>query len=80
MIQKHRVRLASATAALAALLCASAVSAADVAATTGTYVNDPGHTRLLWRIEHLGLSNYTARFNGVSFTVEFEIQTELLRQ
>ena len=35
-------------------------------------MNDPAHTRLLWKIEHLGLSNYTARVNDVAITLEFD--------
>lgn len=41
-------------------------------AFTGDYVNDPGHTRFLWRIPHLGLSNYTARINAVSMTLKLD--------
>ncbi len=41
-------------------------------APSGSYVNDPGHTRFLWRIEHLGLTNYTARINDVDIQLEFD--------
>ena len=41
-------------------------------APSGSYVNDPGHTRFLWRIEHLGLTNYTARINDVDIRLEFD--------
>ncbi len=60
--------------AASALLLASPASAelAGLKATSGSYVNDPGHTRFLWRIDHLGLSNYTARINGVIIELEFD--------
>jgi polyisoprenoid-binding protein YceI len=37
---------------------------------SGTYVLDPGHASVIWRVRHLGLSMYTGRFNGVSATLE----------
>lgn len=39
--------------------------------STGTYVIDPGHTSLLWKVDHLGISNYTARFTDIDATLEF---------
>ncbi len=41
-------------------------------APSGSYVNDAGHTRFLWRIEHLGLTNYTARINNIDIRLEFD--------
>jgi polyisoprenoid-binding protein YceI len=38
--------------------------AAPVNAPAGTYVLDPTHASLTWRVKHLGLSMYTARFTG----------------
>ncbi len=40
-------------------------------APSGSYINDPGHTRLLWKIQHLGLSNYTARVNDVQISLQY---------
>jgi polyisoprenoid-binding protein YceI len=42
-----------------------AASTAPVAlkATSGVYVMDPTHASLQWSLPHLGISNYTARFN-----------------
>ena len=31
----------------------------------GLYTSDPSHTSLTWKVNHLGLSNYTARFTKV---------------
>jgi Uncharacterized conserved protein len=39
---------------------------------TGSYANDAVHTRLLWKIRHMGLSTYTARLNEVSITIDFD--------
>lgn len=49
--------------AVAALVSSSAVAAENPApAPSGTYVADPAHSSVTWKISHLGLSNYTARF------------------
>ena len=59
---------------LAGIATAAPAESATVPASSGSYANDPGHTRFLWRIEHLGLSNYTARINGVSIELEFDAE------
>ncbi|MBB39130.1 MULTISPECIES: YceI family protein [Hyphomonas] len=38
----------------------------------GTYELDPSHASLTWKISHFGLSNYTARFTGISGTLDFD--------
>lgn len=40
--------------------------------SAGTYTADPWHTSVTWRVDHLGLSNYTARFNTVAATLVFD--------
>jgi polyisoprenoid-binding protein YceI len=35
-------------------------------APSGAYVSDPAHSSVIWRINHLGLSNYTARFTRMT--------------
>lgn len=42
--------------------------------STGTYKIDPGHTSVIWKVRHLGLSDYTARFTDVDATLEFNPQ------
>jgi polyisoprenoid-binding protein YceI len=59
---------------LPAILAAPLAYGFDVDAPSGNYVNDPGHTRLLWKIDHLGLSNYTARMNSVSIVLQFNAE------
>jgi polyisoprenoid-binding protein YceI len=55
--------------------CAMAVGAAhanklDVPA--GVYKLDPTHASLTWKVSHLGLSNYTARFTKMSADLTFD--------
>ena len=46
--------------------------AADVKyGKTATYKLDPTHASLIWRVKHLGLSNYTARFTDFDATLQF---------
>ncbi|MBV6659066.1 MAG: YceI family protein [Devosiaceae bacterium] len=67
---------------LAALVAATALSApalsvanaADLSIPSGTYASDPTHTSLFWSVNHLGLSNYKARFNTVSAMVELNAE------
>ncbi len=37
----------------------------------GTYKLDPTHASLVWKINHFGLSDYTARFTKMDATLEF---------
>lgn len=43
-----------------------------VAATAGRYASDPTHTSVTWRVRHMGLSNYTARFTDHKVTLQFD--------
>ena len=58
------MRFAIPTAAVFSLLLASSAGAAgaDIKAPSGAYKNDPYHSSLTFKILHMGLSNYTARF------------------
>lgn len=38
----------------------------------GNYVLDPAHASVVWSISHVGISNYTARFNAISGTLSFD--------
>ncbi len=40
--------------------------------TGGSYTLDLGHTRVLFRVSHLGFSNYTALFTKAEATLEFD--------
>lgn len=41
---------------------------------SGTYTLDKGHASLTWKVGHLGLSNYTARFTEFDSTIEFNAE------
>jgi polyisoprenoid-binding protein YceI len=43
-------------------------------APSGAYEADPAHTSVTWRINHLGLSMYTARFSKVAATLAFNAE------
>lgn len=38
----------------------------------GAYTMDPGHTSILFRVDHLGFSNYTARFKKATAQLQFD--------
>jgi polyisoprenoid-binding protein YceI len=59
--------------ALALAACVTAPSTAPEAAPAGTYVLDPSHASLVWRVEHgAGLSHYTARFDRFTAALDFD--------
>ncbi len=39
---------------------------------SGTYVLDPTHASIVWKVNHMGLSNYTARFTKFDATLNFD--------
>ncbi len=53
-----------------AALPANAQLATD--APAGTYTIDPTHASLTWKVSHMGLSNYTARFTKLDATLKFD--------
>ncbi len=42
------------------------------AVTAGTYTADPGHTLVLWTVNHLGFSPYTGIFGDISGTLTLD--------
>lgn len=66
------------TTALIAGLSFGAVNAAKAADTpysempSGVYNLDETHAQLVWRVSHLGLSNYTARFTSFDADLTFD--------
>ena len=56
--------------AVALALPAAAELASDVPA--GTFKLDPAHASVTWRVSHMGLSNYTARFAKMDATLVFD--------
>ena len=62
----------NATANTAAPAVADTAKAANLAAQpAGTYEIEPTHTSVTWRLSHVGLSTYTARFDKISGSIEF---------
>ncbi|MBA4174003.1 MAG: polyisoprenoid-binding protein [Hyphomicrobium sp.] len=61
-------------AAAASLLFAAAPAIANPLADVpaGVYKVDPVHNSVTWRVSHLGLSNYTARFTSVEAAIELD--------
>ncbi|WP_116810246.1 YceI family protein [Steroidobacter cummioxidans] len=53
-----------------ATVAAPAEEAVDVPA--GAYTIDPAHTSVLFRVDHLGFSNYTARFKRSTAQLQFD--------
>lgn len=62
--------------ALAAALVALPVSAPSqpvrVEATAGRYVSDLTHSSVTFRVRHMGMSNYTARFKKMEAILDFD--------
>jgi polyisoprenoid-binding protein YceI len=50
---------------------ADAIAALETAAPAGTYILDKTHASLLFRVNHLGFSRYTARFTRFDAMLEF---------
>ncbi len=69
-------------AALAAVLCASAIAIASDKGSTppastapvpaGAYTLDKAHASLIFKVNHLGFSNYTARFKRFDAKLQFD--------
>lgn len=61
-------------AALLSLTFAAAVSAkgVDIKAPKGAYKSDPNHSSLTFKIDHMGLSHYTARFTRFDAALELD--------
>ncbi len=51
---------------------AAPLAAAPIDAPSGKYEADLTHTSVTWRVKHLGLSNYTARFAKIASTVDLD--------
>ncbi|MDX2258258.1 MAG: YceI family protein [Hyphomicrobiaceae bacterium] len=64
--------LRAAAMGLALVAAVPAASAAEVDIPAGTYKLDPTHASLTWKVSHLGLSNYTARFAKFDATLAFD--------
>jgi polyisoprenoid-binding protein YceI len=71
------MRLSRIPFALPFLFCATATCAADIVPVTtdapaGTYTTDSIHSRLIFSVNHMGFSNYTAFFRGFEGKLIFD--------
>ena len=57
---------------VALILEITAVRAEPAAPPAGTYRMDRAHSSLTWKVNHLGLSNYTARFTRFDATLDID--------
>jgi len=51
---------------------AAAAPAAEIKAPAGTYKLDPNHVSLTWKLKHLGIADYVARFQKFEATLNFD--------
>ena len=64
----------SALMGLAFAALAAPVAAQDIAAPTGSYNLDPTHASVVWRVKHIGLAPYTARFEKFDMSLELNVE------
>jgi polyisoprenoid-binding protein YceI len=63
----------SQTIAACVLIASSTLAlAADEKVPAGTYTIDKSHASLIFKVDHLGFSNYTARFKKFDATLQFD--------
>lgn len=58
--------------AIVALTLGVATAQAEPAQPAGTYKMDHNHSSLTWKVNHFGLSNYTARFTRFDATLDID--------
>ncbi len=68
----RRATLAAVALAFAHTAWAASPTPAPIEAPAGNYVLEKTHSSLHWRIRHMGLSNYTARFKRFDVTLQFD--------
>ena len=54
--------------------CYTAPDIAPPPEISGNYVLDPEHASVIWTISHVGLSNFTARFDDISGDLAFDAE------
>ena len=59
-------------AGLAASFSIAATAVAQDGAPSGTYVLDRTHASIIWKVSHLGLSNYAGRFASFDATLSYD--------
>ena len=69
---QHRPINRLVAAVLSLALASAAAEGSDIKAPKGTYKNDPYHSSLTFKIDHMGLSHYTARFTKFNATLDLD--------
>ena len=69
-----RLTALAAAAFLALSPLAHAGSHSDVPVPSGAYKMDPTHASIVWRVDHLGLSMYTARFTKFDMNLDLNVE------
>lgn len=57
------------------IMFASVPLRAEIDVPAGTFALDPTHASVTWKVNHLGLSNYTARFTKLDASLDFDPKT-----
>ncbi len=60
-------------AAISTATFATSSSALDINVPSGTYVLEPTHASLVWKVNHFGLSNYTSRFTKFDILLNLDV-------
>jgi len=72
MLRLLKHGLITALSAITLVACVSAPSLDPTRLPAGEWALDPGHASVVWRIQHLGLSWYTARFDEIDARLQFD--------
>jgi len=72
MLRLLKHGLITALSAITLVACVSAPSLDPARLPAGEWALDPDHASVVWRIQHLGLSWYTARFDEIDARLQFD--------
>lgn len=72
MIRRFMMAVVPVLTAFAVCTSASSETVSQITAPAGTYVLEKTHASLIWRVSHMGMSNYTARFKTFDASVRFD--------
>ena len=66
------IRILTVLPALALTACVAPATTDPAELPSGAWTLDPGHTSVTWRVRHLGLSWYIARFDAAEASLSFD--------
>lgn len=70
-----RRQIVAAVVATPFLAAAPMAGAQDLGVPSGAYALDPTHASITWKVSHLGLANYTARFTDFDIDLNLDVET-----